>query len=271
MMHETEHFPGRRVQAAKGDNVSHIPGSRNRDSINQSINLAFKLAYAPIHDSEPLTDPIDRLQATSADERRAFLPAGRRWAFPMYTPPILEEEEEEAEEEREYEAQFERLDGLPVQQPPAPKAPGAPTMTTFPPRSVAPAVVDPEEVKEAPHILVDLPPHVEQQVEEVAEEGGRCGVGRCRAWLYVLRVELQHEEQWRLPVLPRNSFIDFKFSRPPPPEALAAEMPNPWFVVFRVALLMYWSSWVTVAVVGAQRGVRIPPPVYESLGYNALW
>lgn len=190
----------------------------------------------------------------------------------MYTPPILEEEEE-AEEERKYEAQFEGFNGLPVQQPaPAAKPLAAPTTkATSPSRSVAPPVVDPEEVKEAPHILVDLPPNVEQQVEEVTEEGECCGVGRCRAWLYVLRVELQHEEQWRLPVLPRNSYIDFKFSRPPPPEALAFEVPNPWFVVFRVALLMYWSSWVTVAVVGAQRGVRIPPPVYEYLGYNALW
>lgn len=173
----------------------------------------------------------------------------------MYTPPIVEEEEQEAAEEEEYGEQFEPKNG---------EASG----TTKP---LPPASEEKEETKEAPHVLVDLPPHFEQAVEEMAQQGGRCGVGRVRAWLMVLREELRHEEQWRLPVLPRNAFIDFKWSRPPPPERAAAETPNPCFVLYRVLLLAYWSSWVTVAIVGAQSTIRIPPPVYEHLGYNALW
>jgi hypothetical protein len=195
----------------------------------------------------------------------------------MYTPPILEEEEEEEEEERAYEAQFEAEDEQqappPTPLPPLSEASEQPASAAGPgdPPSSGPAVVDPEEVKEAPHIMVDLPPHVEQTMEDVAERAGRCGCGRCRAWIYLLREEIRHEEQWQLPVLPRNSFIDFKWRRPPPPERAAAEAPNPWFVLFRLALLLYWSSWVTVAIVGAQKGVRIPKPVFEYLGYGALW
>lgn len=193
----------------------------------------------------------------------------------MYTPPTVEEEEEEAAEEGAYEAQFEEGQGASQlrqeqqeQEQRQHKSPAAPPATT----TTSATAVEPEEVKEAPHILMDLPPHVQERVEEVAERGGRCGLGRCRAWLYVLREELRHEEQWRLPVLPRTAFINFKWSRAPAPErAAATEVPNPWFVFWRVLLLVYWSSWVTVAVVGAQSAVHIPPPVYEHLGYNALW
>lgn len=173
----------------------------------------------------------------------------------MYTPPIVEEEEQEAAEEEDYEAQFEPAEA---------EASGI----TKPSQ---PALEEEEETKEAPHILVDLPPRVEQTVQEVAQQGGCCGVGRFRAFLMVLREELRHEEQWRLPVLPRNAFIDFKWRRPPPPEQAGAETLNPWYVLYRFVLLAYWSSWVTTAIVGAQSAVRIPPPVYEHLGYNALW
>ena len=184
----------------------------------------------------------------------------------MYTPPVVEEEEQEAAEEEEYEERFEPpAEALGANKPPTP-------MPKPSSKAPDPAVAGPaEEMKEAPHILVDMPPHVEETVQEVTEQGRRCGVGRCRAWLIVLREELRHEEQWRLPVLPRNAFIDFKWRRPPPPERAAAEVPNPWFVLYRVLLLAYWSSWVTVAIVGAQNAVHIPPPVYEYLGYNALW
>jgi len=198
----------------------------------------------------------------------------------MYTPPILEEEEDEAAEERAYDAQFTTAEaeaeaggagGNDIMQPPLPVP--APDLL---PASAAktPAASADQPTEAAPHILVDLPPQVEQTMEEVAEHGGRFGVGRCRAGLYVLREELRHEEQWRyvLPALPRNGYIDFKWRRPPAtPQEAAVEVPNPWFIVFRVVLLVYWTSWVTVAMVGAQKGVHIPKPIFEYLGYGALW
>jgi len=36
-------------------------------------------------------------------------------------------------------------------------------------------------------------------------------------------------------------------------------------------VLLYWSCWLAVSVVGSAKGIHLPPQLYEYLGYGVMW
>lgn len=80
----------------------------------------------------------------------------------------------------------------------------------------------------------------------------------------LLKQELRREERWSwLPVPPRRHLINFK--------GQDHDQPSRGFILFRVGVLLYWSCWLAVSVVGSAKGIHLPPPLYEYLGYGVLW
>ena len=80
--------------------------------------------------------------------------------------------------------------------------------------------------------------------------------------LGVAEAEIRREERWSwLPVPPQRHLINFKGQDHDPRG----------FILFRVGVLLYWSCWLAVSVVGSAKGIHLPPPLYEYLGYGVLW
>lgn len=80
----------------------------------------------------------------------------------------------------------------------------------------------------------------------------------------LLKQEIRREERWSwLPVPPRRHLINFK--------GQGHNKPSRGFILFRVGVLLYWTCWLAVSEVGSAKGIHLPPPLYEYLGYGVLW
>jgi hypothetical protein len=49
------------------------------------------------------------------------------------------------------------------------------------------------------------------------------------------------------------------------------DQPSRGLILFCVGLLLYWSCWLAVSVVGSAKGIHLPLPLYEYLGYWTNW
>jgi hypothetical protein len=80
----------------------------------------------------------------------------------------------------------------------------------------------------------------------------------------LLKQEIRREERWSwLPVPPRRHLINSK--------GQDHDKPSRGFILYRVGTLLYWSCWLAVSVVGSTKGIHLPPPLGEYLGYGVLW
>lgn len=80
----------------------------------------------------------------------------------------------------------------------------------------------------------------------------------------LLKQEIRREERWSwLPIPPRRHLINFK--------GQDHDQPSRGFILFRVGTLLYWSCWLAMSVVSSGKGIHIPSPLAEYLGYGALW
>lgn len=49
------------------------------------------------------------------------------------------------------------------------------------------------------------------------------------------------------------------------------KQPSRLFTFYRFVVLIYWSAWVIMAIIGTSGNVHIPPPLYEYLDYGVMW